>query len=254
MVNEGVLLNPNVEAIFGLHGWPHLKVGTVASRPGALLASVDGFTITLRGRGGHAAAPHDAVDPIVCAAALVQALQTVVSRETEPTDPCVLTVSQITGGTAFNVIPETVEIQGTIRALSNARRAAALESLERITRGIAAAHRCAVTFEYFGATPVTANTPEVVDFIRDTARRVLGEEAYVEAEKPSMWGEDFAFYLERIPGCFFLLGVQPPDREFYPMLHHPQYDFTDAAVSVGIRMMSAAALGWLACSKSSLPA
>jgi amidohydrolase len=245
MVKEGVLQHPNAEIIFGLHGWPHLKVGTVASRPGALLASVDGFTIKLRGRGGHAAAPHDAVDPIVCAAAVVQALQSVVSRETEPTDPCVLTVSQISGGTAFNVIPESVEIQGTIRALSNVRRAAALESLERITRGIAAAHQCVANLDYFGATPVTTNTPEAVAFLRNMARQVLGEAAYVEADKPSMWGEDFAFYLEHVPGCFFLLGVQPLDCDAYPMLHHPRYDFTDAAVPVGIQMMTQAALGWL---------
>ena len=137
MVNEGALHNPNVQAIFGLHGWPHLKVGTVASRSGALLASVDGFTIKLRGRGGHAAAPHEAVDPIICAAALVQALQTVVSRETEPTDPCVLTVSQLSGGTAFNVIPEVVEIQGTIRAVSMRGVPRRSRRWKRITRGIA---------------------------------------------------------------------------------------------------------------------
>ena len=127
MVKDGVLDNPRVEAIFGLHGWPGLKVGMAATRAGALLASVDGFTIRLTGRGGHAAAPQDTIDPILCAAALVQALQTVVSRESEPTDPCVLTISQINGGTAFNVIPEQVDLQGTIRALSKRRRAGALD-------------------------------------------------------------------------------------------------------------------------------
>jgi metal-dependent amidase/aminoacylase/carboxypeptidase family protein len=129
--------------------------------------------------------------------------------------------------------------------LSNKRRAAALASLERITRGVAAAHRCGVKIAYFGATPVTANTPEVADFVRDTARRVLGAQAFVEVEKPSMWGEDFAFYLERKAGCFFMLGVMPEGRETYPMLHNPQYDFTDAAVAVGIRMMTEVAVGWL---------
>jgi amidohydrolase len=234
-----------VEAIFGLHGWPGLKVGMAATRAGALLASVDGFTIRLTGRGGHAAAPQDTIDPILCAAALVQALQTVVSRESEPTDPCVLTISQINAGTAFNVIPDHAELQGTIRALSNRRRAGALAALERITRGVAAAHRCEGKIEYFGATPVTVNTPEVTEFVRVTARRVLGEGAYVEVENPSMWGEDFAFYLERVPGCFFMLGVMPGDRETYPMLHNPLYDFTDAAVAVGIRMMTEVGLGWL---------
>jgi amidohydrolase len=246
MVQDGVLENPKVEAIFGLHGWPGLKVGTVATRPGALLASVDGFTVRLRGRGGHAAAPQDAIDPILCAAAVIQSMQAIVSRETEPTDPCVLTVSQINGGTAFNVIPDHVELHGTIRALSKGRRKATIAALERITRGIAAGYRCDAIFEYFGATPVTANTAEEAEFIKATAQRALGAKNFVEATKPSMWGEDFAFFLDHVPGCFFMLGVQPADRETYPMLHHPKYDFTDAAVPVGIRMMTEAALGWLA--------
>ena len=134
MCQEGVLSSPTVDAIFGLHGWPGLPVGMVATRPAALLASVDGFTMALRGRGGHAAAPQDSIDPIVCAAAIVQALQTIVSREADPTDASVLTVAQIHGGSAFNVIPDRVELSGTIRALSKGRREATLASLERIAR------------------------------------------------------------------------------------------------------------------------
>jgi len=253
MVKDGVLENPKVGAIFGLHGWPGLKVGMAATKPGALLASVDGFTIRVTGRGGHAAVPQDAIDPIVCAAAMVQGLQQVVSREGDPTDACVVTVSQIHAGTAFNVIPDTVMMQGTLRALSRKRRQAAIASIERICRGIAAAHRCEAAFEYFGTTPVTANTPELAGFVRETAQRVLGARAYVDVPKATMWGEDFAFYVDKewgsggggVPGCFYLLGVQPMDREEYPMLHSPAYDFTDAAVPVGIRMMVELALGWL---------
>ncbi|HEY4329807.1 MAG TPA: M20/M25/M40 family metallo-hydrolase, partial [Phycisphaerae bacterium] len=107
------------------------------------------------------------------------------------------------------------------------------------------AHRCEASFEKYGTTPVTANHPELATFVRETAQRVLGNRAYVEVPKPTMWGEDFAFYTERVPGCFYLLGVQPHDRESYPMLHNPAYDFTDAAVAVGIRMMAELALGWL---------
>jgi amidohydrolase len=239
------LENPKVEAIFGLHGWPGLKVGMVATKPGPLLASVDGFTIEITGRGGHAAAPQDTFDPIVCAAAIVQSLQTIVSREADPTDANVLTVSQISAGTAFNVIPEKAELSGTIRALTPKRRAATIESMERIAKGIGAAYRCEVQFTYFGTTPVTNNTPGETAFMRETAQRVLGPRGYVEAPKPAMWGEDFAFYLERVPGCFFVLGVQPMDKSTYPSLHNPQYDFTDAAVPVGIRMMVETAVGWL---------
>ncbi len=203
------------------------------------------FTIRITGRGGHAAAPQDSVDPIVCAAAVVQSLQTIVSREADPTDASVLTVSQISAGTAFNIIPDKAELNGTIRTLRPARRQATIESLERIARHIAAAHRCVASFDYYGTTPVTCNTPELASFIKQIATQTLGPTAYVEAPKPAMWGEDFAFYLERVPGCFFVLGVQPHDRDSYPMLHSPRFDFTDAAIPAGIRMMSNTAIEFL---------
>ncbi|HVT80856.1 MAG TPA: M20 family metallopeptidase [Phycisphaerae bacterium] len=235
-----------VDAIFGLHGWPGLKVGMVATRPGPLLASVDGFTIRIAGTGGHAAAPQNSVDPIVCAASIVQGLQSIVSRESDPNDAVVLTVSQINAGSAFNVIPDRAELSGTIRAISQKSRESTLASLERIARGIAAAFRCEASFQYFGTTPVTANTPEMAAFIQHTAQAVLGHRAYVEAPKPAMWGEDFAFYLQHIPGCFFVLGVQPIDKDSYPMLHNPRFDFNDAAIPVGIRMMAETAARFLA--------
>ncbi len=245
MVEDGVLENPKVDAIFGLHGWPGLKVGIIATRPGPLLASVDGFTIRITGRGGHAAAPQDSVDPIVCAAAIVQSLQTIVSREADPTEASVLTISQINAGTAFNVIPDRAELHGTIRALCPARRKATIDSLERMSKNIAIAHRCEAAITYYGTTPVTHNTPELAAFIRQIATQTLGAAAFVEAPKPAMWGEDFAFYLERVPGCFFVLGVQPQDQGSYPMLHSPRYDFTDAAIPVGIRMMATTATEFL---------
>ncbi len=245
MVREGVLQNPKVEAIFGLHGWPGLKVGMVATRKGAIAASADFFQITVTGKGGHAAAPHNSVDPVVCAAAMIQSLQTIVSREADPTDASVVTVSSMAAGSAFNVIPEHAELKGTIRALNKERRKAAISSLERICKGIAAAYRCEVSFGYSGATPPTVNDGAMADFVAQIATATVGERGYVWAPKPGMWGEDFSFYLEQVPGCFFLLGVQPHDRDSYPMLHNPKYDFTDAAVPVGIRMMTELALGYL---------
>ena len=245
MCEDGVLENPKVEGIFGLHGCPGMKVGMVATREGPLLAAVDGFTITVMGKGGHAAAPHDAVDPIVCASAIVQALQTIVSREAEATDASVLTVSQFHAGTTFNVIPDTAELNGTLRTLTQGRRDAAMASLERVARGVGEAYRCTVSFKYFWTTPCTNNARGLAEFVRDTARAVLGEKQFAWVPKPAMWGEDFAFYLQRVPGCFFVLGVQPADRESYPMLHTPGYDFTDAALPVGIRMMAGLALRFL---------
>jgi amidohydrolase len=245
MCNDGVLANPKVDAVFGLHGWPGLKVGTVASRPGPLLASVDGFRITLRGKGTHAAAPQEGVDPIVAGSALVQALQTIVSRENDANDAVVVTIGQFNAGAAFNVIPPTATLAGTLRALTPPVRDRAIEAIQRIARGIAATYRCQCDIAFSDSTPATTNHPEMTEFVRQTAQATLGQDSYVTAPKPAMWGEDFSFYLNEVPGCFYVLGVQPHDRDSYPMLHNPAYDFTDAALPVGIRMMVALATTFL---------
>lgn len=247
MVAEGCLEGPRVGAIFGLHGSPGLEVGTVATRRGAMCASIDGFTITVSGKGGHAAAPHQTFDPVVCAAAIVQALQTIVSREADPTDPCVVTVASVQAGAAFNVIPDKAELKGAIRALSSERREAAVASLQRIARSVAEAYRCEVSFAYNGATPGVKNDAAMAEFVGEVVVGG-GEEAFVWVDRPHMWSEDFAFYLEKVPGCFFLLGVRPKGwvgEGDYPMLHHPKFDFGDAAVPVGIRVMTELALRYL---------
>jgi len=246
LCNDGVLQHPRVDAIFGLHGWPGLKVGHVASRPGPLLAAVDEFQVTVRGIGTHAAAPQEGVDPIVCATAMVQALQTIISRETDANEPVVLTVSQFHAGATFNVIPESAVFGGTIRTLNAPTRQRILRAIERICNGLALAQRCQAAVTFSECTPCTNNTPAMTEFVQQIARQTLGADSYATVPKPAMWGEDFAFYLEQVPGCFFVLGVQPPERDGYPMLHNPLYDFTDAALPHGIRMMVALASGFLA--------
>lgn len=246
MVHDGVLENPKVDAIFGLHGWPSLKVGTVATKPGPLLASVDALNIKITGRGCHAAKPQQGVDPILCAAAMIQALQQIIARETEPGEAAVLTISQIHSGTSYNIIPETADLNGTIRALSEERRQSVLDSVKRIAHGVAAAHNCTAHVEFYGYTPSTINPPEMADFVKQIAQQTLGRTHYIPVGQATMGGEDFSFYLQKIPGCFFFLGVQPADRDSYPMLHNPAFDFTDAALPVGIRMMSSLALAYLA--------
>lgn len=245
MCDDKVLENPKVDAIFGLHGWPGLPVGMVSTRVGPLLAGVDGFKITIQGRGGHAAAPHTAINPIQCATVLSGGLTALTGSEMDAGEACILTVSQIHGGSAFNVIPDTAEVGGTIRALSLGRRNELLAAMRRMVDGVAAAHRCTATIEIFGTTPPTINSEGEANHIRATAERVLGAGSFVWAPKPAMWGEDFAFYLQRVPGCFFVLGVKPAGAESYPMLHHPRFDFTDAALRPGILMMAEAAAGFL---------
>jgi amidohydrolase len=241
LVTAGVLngtssLGPKVQAIFGLHGWPGLKVGTVATKPGALLAATDNFTATFIGRGCHGAYPHLGADPIATACEAVTSVQKFVSRETDPTDSAVVTIGRITGGTAVNVIPDTASIEATVRTLSAPQRKRAAELLERRMRGIAAANGCGIDFKWNEGYPPTVNDPKMADYVANIARKTFGPDRFVPIGKPSMGGEDFSYYLEKVPGCFFLVGVEPLERDGYPSLHSDRYDFTDAALAVGMRM------------------
>jgi amidohydrolase len=239
LVRAGVLdgrLGPVVRAIFGLHGWPGIKVGVVVSKPGVLLAATDTFAATFIGRGCHAAYPQLGVDPIVTAAEAVLNLQQFVSREFDPTDSAVVTVGKFNAGTATNVIPDTAAIEGTARTLHPQARAKIAASLKRRCAGIAAANLCDLKFEWIDGYPPTINDPQMTDYVAQIARTTFGPDRYLTAPKPSMGGEDFAYYLEKVPGCFFLVGVEPIAVSSYPSLHSDRYDFTDDAMAIGVRM------------------
>jgi hippurate hydrolase len=214
-------------------------VGTVASKPGVLLAATDGFKATFVGRGCHGAYPHFGRDPIVCAAEAVLNLQQFVSRELDPADSAVVTVGVFRAGTATNVIPDQATIEGTARTITAQSRAAIRRSIERRCAGIAAANDCQLQFIWVDGYPPTVNDPKMADHVAAIAKATLGPDRYLPVPRPSMGGEDFAYYLEQIPGCFFLVGVEPLDHPEYPSLHTDLYDFTDDAVGVGIRMFVA---------------
>jgi amidohydrolase len=239
LVSAGVLdgrIGPKVSSIFGLHGWPGIKVGVVASKPGVLLAATDGFKATFIGKGGHGAYPHLCRDPIVTAAEAVVNLQQFVSREYDPTDSAVVTVGIFRAGTATNVIPDRATIEGTARTLNPQGRQAVRRSIERRCAGIAAANGCQLEFKWIDGYPPTVNDPAMTDLTAKIARQVLGADRYLPVGRPSMGGEDFAYYLEKVPGCFFLLGVEPMDKPDHPALHTDLYDFTDESIGVGMRM------------------
>ncbi|HEX4125602.1 MAG TPA: M20 family metallopeptidase, partial [Tepidisphaeraceae bacterium] len=239
LVNAGVLdgrVGPKVRAIYGLHGWPTLKIGTVSTRPGELLAATDTFTATFIGKGCHGAFPHLGVDPIVTAAEAVLNVQQFVSREFDPTDSAVVTIGQFNAGTATNVIPDEATIAGTARTLSDAARIEIRRSIERRFTGIASANRCKLEFDWQVGYPPTVNDPAHADIVAAAAKAALGSSSFLPAARPVMGGEDFAYYLEKVPGCFFFVGVEPIDRTGYPSLHNDHYDFTDASIAVGIRM------------------
>jgi amidohydrolase len=237
-------IGPKVSAVFGLHGWPGLKVGTVATKPGALLAATDTWQATFIGKGCHAAFPHVGIDPIVVAAEAVTNLQQFVSREVNPVEPAVITVGRILGGTASNVIPDACEIEGTARTLTPTLRTKIRESIERRCRGIAAAGGCELKFEWWPGYPPTINDPAMADYVARVARQTLGDDRFYLAPFPSMGGEDFAYYLEQVPGCFFFVGVEPAGASGYPSLHSDRYDFTDAALGVGMRMFVELVRNW----------
>jgi amidohydrolase len=248
LVAAGVLdgrIGPKVAAVFGLHGWPGLKVGTVATRPGALLAATDTWTATFVGKGCHAAFPHTGVDPIVVACEAVLNLQQFVAREVNPVEPAVITVGMFNAGSAENIIPDTATIAGTARTLTPPLRAKIRESIERRCRGIAAAGGCELKFDWCEGYSATINDVGMTDYVIRVARQTLGSDRFFLAPFPSMGGEDFAYYLEKVPGCFFLVGVEPPEANgSHPSLHSDRYDFTDAAMGVGMRMFMGLVGNW----------
>jgi amidohydrolase len=251
MCEQGVLegaagggLGEPVSRIFGLHGWPRMPLGRVGTRPGPLMASTDDFDVRIVGKGGHAAMPHLARDPIVAASAVVMALQTVTSRSINPNEAGVITVGQFEAGTANNIIPDSARIVGTVRALTDHTRAVLADRFRAVVESTAAAHGCRAEIQWNPGYPVTHNDADLAQRVMNVARRTLGGDAVELVPEASMGGEDFSYYGHRVPACFFLLGLLPEgvDAGDTPLLHQPGFDFNDDALSIGVRTMCALAL------------
>ena len=240
MVEDGALdgsrLGCPVAEIHALHGWPELELGHVATRDGAMMAASDRFEIAIDGAGAHAAWPHRSADPIVCAAAMVTALQSVVSRNVPPLEAAVVSVTVIEAGSAFNVIPNRAVLKGTLRSLSEETRCLLERRVERIAHGIAEAHGCRATSDLQRGYPVTVNHPAAVGRFRSVAREALGEARVHHMAAPVMGGEDFAFYGAHVPSCYWTLGLAPGGAP-YPPLHAPDFDFNDDAIATGVELM-----------------
>ena len=236
MCAEGVM--NGVDAIAALHGWPFLDTGQIGIRPGPMMASADRFDLTIRGQGGHAAYPHNTVDPIIVGSQVVQALQTLASREVSPLDSVVVSVCKFQAGTAHNVIPEHAQLTGTVRCLNPSLRDAMPAKMERIVAGICAAMRAEYEFVYDFGPPVTMNDPGMTTLIEQIGSDVLGPDNVLYLETPSMGAEDFAYYLPHAPGVLFRLGV---GTDVTP-LHTSTYNFADAALPHGIAMFCELAL------------
>jgi amidohydrolase len=244
MVKEGVLRDPEVSAIFGLHVAPDLPTGQAAYRAGGMMASVDRFTVTLRGRQGHAAMPWLSVDPIVVAAHAITAIQTISSRKIDARQPVVVSVGVIQGGQVWNIIPEQVVLEGTVRTHDKAVREQVARLFRQLVEQTAAAHGAQAEIEFSDYGPPVWNDPELVARMKPALVSVLGEANVVESP-PVMVGEDFAHYQQEIPGMFVFLGVRNEAVGAVHPLHTPQFVCDEAALPVGIRTMSQLAIDYL---------
>ncbi len=245
MVDDGALkahrAGPAARRIYGLHNFPGLALGTLSTRRGALFASSDRYEILVHGQAAHAAWPHQARDPIVAASAIVLALQTIVAREIDPLDSGVISTTMFHAGTATNQIGSTATLQGTARALVESTRGHIESRLCEIAADIARAHRCTTTARYHRGYPVTRNDDASVREFERIVREALPSQHLAHMEVPVMGGEDFAYYAEVIPACFFLLGVEDGCwRSAH--LHQPTFDFNDAALVHGIEAMAMLAI------------
>ena len=242
MMEDGLFQRFPVDEIYGIHNLPGLPVGRFAVRPGAIMASTDRFYIDILGRGGHAARPHETIDPILIGAQLVTALQSIVARNTDPLASGVVSVTTFHAGNTDNVIPQTARLSGTVRALDEKVRADLEASVGRIATAVAATFGAEARIAYERGYPVTVNHAGPAARVGDVVEDLFGGKAIDRAGAPLMAAEDFSYYLERVPGAYFFMGNGPSAG-----LHHPAYDFADDAIAPGAAV-------WAALAKASLAA
>ncbi len=241
MIEAGILEHPNVDAIFGYHNSPKSDLGTFKTRIGCILAAQDVFTVRLYGKGGHAAQPQTTIDPIYIGSLIIQGLQGVISRMSSPAEPVVLSVTQFHAGNTHNVIPSEATFQGTLRSTTPTARKMLQQKCVQIITDIATTFRATAHVEFSYPFAPTINSLEETKLTYQTARQLLGNEHVGWLEEPGMASEDFSYYLEKVPGCFFWMGMGL--KEFNP--HHPCYHFNDAIIPIAAEMLGQVAMNYL---------
>jgi amidohydrolase len=236
MIEAGVLKNPDVDAIIGLHLWNNLPLGTVGVRSGALMAAVEVFRCTIIGKGGHGAIPQQTVDSIVVAAQVINALQTIVSRNIDPIESAVVTVGELHAGTASNVIADTAKLSGTVRYFHPKFDGFFPQRLDRIIGGICQSFGATYTFDYTQLYPPVINDDRIANFIRSIAETVIETPAGIVPNCQTMGGEDMSFFLQEVPGCYFFLGSANPKRDLAYPHHHPRFDFDETVLAMGVEL------------------
>jgi len=244
MMDEGVLDNPRPDVALIAHLWNEQPLGIVSATAGPVMAAAERWACEVRGHGGHGALPHQAVDPILAASHIVTTLQSVVSRNVSPLDTAVVTVGSFHGGKAFNVIPDSVELTGTIRTFDDQVRDKVLARVRAIIEGVAAACDASAELQITRLTPAVVNDAEVVDVVHQAAEAILGAEKVISAE-PTMGSEDAAFFTEEVPSCYFFVGSANAERGLDAPHHNPHFDFDEAALPIGVAVMTESILHYL---------
>lgn len=246
MIAAGVLENPAVDAIIGGHVWGSLESGIIEVMSGPTMASSDIIRLKIIGKGGHAAQPHTTIDPIVIASEIVGALQKIVSRQTDPFEAVVISICSFHAGDVFNVIPHSAYLEGAVRTLNNELRQELPHKIEKIIRGITEPYGATYELDYYLGYPVTVNDPGVTETVRKAAVSVLGADKVRVAARASMGGEDYAYFLNKVPGTYIRIGTRNPEKGICQEMHHPRFDIDEAVLELTPVVYAQAAFDLLA--------
>lgn len=246
MIAAGVLENPAVDAIIGGHVWGSLESGIIEVMSGPTMASSDIIRLKIIGKGGHAAQPHTTIDPIVIASEIVGALQKLVSRQTDPFESVVISICSFHAGDVFNVIPHSAYLEGAVRTLNNELRQELPHKIEKIIRGITEPYGATYELDYYLGYPVTVNDPGVTETVRKAAVSVLGADKVRVAARASMGGEDYAYFLNKVPGTYIRIGTRNPEKGICQEMHHPRFDIDEAVLELTPVVYAQAAFDLLA--------
>jgi amidohydrolase len=243
MLADGALDGISIDHVTGLHLSSGLPTGTVALRAGPAMAATDTFTLTINGRGGHAAKPNETIDPVLIAAHTVLALQSLVSRETDPVDQSVISITSIHGGTAFNIIPEAVELKGTLRTFAAETRARLRERILQVAEGVATTHRGSLRSHWTEGSPAVVNDATATERMRAVAAQVVGAENVLEGAQ-IMGGDDMALWLQQAKGCYFFVGASGDAASSWPH-HHPNFDIDERALPIAVALLTSSVIDLL---------
>lgn len=236
MVEAGVLKNPDVDAIIGLHLWNNLPLGSLGVRDGAMMAAVELFDCIIKGKGGHGAMPHQTVDSIIVGSQVVNALQTIVSRNVDPLKAGVVTIGSFHAGHARNVIANTAKLQGTVRYFDPGLEGFFAQRMEQIISGVCQSHGASYELDYRRIYPPVVNNPAIASLVRSVAETVIETPLGIVPECQTMGGEDMSFFLQEVPGCYFFLGAANIERDLAYPHHHPRFDFDETVLGVGVEI------------------